>query len=65
MISVKQSQVMEQKEAEGVFCTENVSYGEVTAVKKCLDQEVDKEEETIITYRTPFLHLYPLEEASE
>ena len=45
MISVKQSPVMEQKEVEGVYCTENVSYGEVTTVKKCLDQEVDKKEE--------------------
>ena len=36
---------MQQKQAEKVFCTENVSYGEVTVVKKRTDQEVDKEEE--------------------
>ena len=36
---------MEQKEAEDVFRTENESYGEVTAVKKCLNQEADEKEE--------------------
>ena len=36
---------MRQKRTEEVLCTENVSYGNVTAAKMRLDQEVNNEKE--------------------
>ena len=45
IIPVKQSPVMEQKLAEEVRCTENVSYDRVTSASTRPDREVDRHQE--------------------